>query len=90
MSTTAAAVRSPGAFAEHPQVRDVNCEHQERLSQVEKICKKIADSTGAPIALFLAIILQLVLVVVGTSLGCEGRGCHSCTHRAYPADPRPT
>jgi len=66
MSTTAAAVRSPGAFAEHPQVRDVNCEHQERLSQVEKICKKIADSTGAPIALFLAIILQLVWVVVGT------------------------
>lgn len=50
---------------DHPLVRDVNAEHQENLSLVEKYCKKIADATGAPAALALAIISQVVWVVVG-------------------------
>ena len=51
---------------DHPLVRDVNAEHQENLSAVETYCKKIADATGAPVALALAIISQIVWVVVGT------------------------
>ncbi|HLJ82681.1 MAG TPA: DUF1003 domain-containing protein [Candidatus Eremiobacteraceae bacterium] len=50
---------------DHPLVRDVNAEHQENLSVVEKYCKKIADATGAPAALALAIVSQIVWVVVG-------------------------
>ncbi len=50
---------------DHPLVRDVNAEHQENLSLVEKYCKKIADATGAPFALALAIISQIVWVMVG-------------------------
>jgi uncharacterized membrane protein len=51
---------------DHPLLRDVNEEHQERLSPVEKTCKSIADATGAPLALFLAIIFQIAWVVVGS------------------------
>src|SRR5580693_2848934 len=43
---------------DHPMVRDVNEEHQQNLSAVEKACKKIADATGAPVALALAIVSQ--------------------------------
>jgi len=50
---------------DHPLVRDVNAEHQENLSPVEKYCKKIADATGAPAALALAIVSQIVWVTVG-------------------------
>jgi len=66
MSTTAAALTSSASPTEHPQVRDVNGEHQERLSKVERICKQIADSTGAPLALFLAVFLQAIWLIVGT------------------------
>ena len=51
---------------EHPMVRDVNEEHQQNLSYVEKLCKKIADATGAPVALALAIVSQIAWVVVGS------------------------
>jgi uncharacterized membrane protein len=53
---------------DHPLVRDVNKEHQENLSGVEKACKGIADATGAPLALFLAIVFQVGWVAVGTAL----------------------
>jgi uncharacterized membrane protein len=53
-------------LGEHPMVRDVNEEHQQNLSSVEKICKKIADATGAPVALALAIVSQVAWVVVGS------------------------
>jgi len=53
-------------LGEHPMVRDVNEEHQANLSSVEKICKKIADATGAPVALALAIVSQIAWVVVGS------------------------
>jgi uncharacterized membrane protein len=50
---------------EHPLVHDVNQEHADNLSPVERFCKKVADSTGAPIALGLAIVIQLLWIVVG-------------------------
>lgn len=52
---------------DHPQIRDVNEEHEKSLSPVEKLCKTIADATGAPLALFLAIIFQIGWVIVGTA-----------------------
>ena len=51
---------------EHPLVHDVNQEHADSLSPVEKICKRIADSTGAPLALGLAVVVQIGWIVVGT------------------------
>lgn len=65
---------SNSALVEHPDtdvedsllVRDVNEEHQEQLSAVEKICKQIADLTGAPLALALAIVVQFAWVIVGS------------------------
>ncbi len=50
---------------DHPLVHDVNQEHHDQLSATERICKKIADATGAPMALGLAILLQAVWIVVG-------------------------
>ncbi|MDP9106209.1 MAG: DUF1003 domain-containing protein [Candidatus Eremiobacteraeota bacterium] len=50
---------------DHPLVHDVNQEHSDSLSPVEKMCKRIADSTGAPIALFLAVIVQIVWIIAG-------------------------
>jgi uncharacterized membrane protein len=50
---------------EHPLVHDVNQEHAESLSPVERFCKKVADSTGAPIALGLAILIQFTWIIVG-------------------------
>src|SRR4029077_11137421 len=51
---------------DHAMVRDVNEEHEASLSATEKLCKRIADATGAPIALALAIISQFVWVIVGS------------------------
>lgn len=50
----------------HPMVHDVNAEHRERLSGVEMACKRIADSTGAPLALALAVVGQIVWIAVGS------------------------
>jgi uncharacterized membrane protein len=55
----------PMNVTEHPLVHDVNQEHAESLSPVERFCKRVADSTGAPLALGLAIIVQLIWIVVG-------------------------
>jgi uncharacterized membrane protein len=49
----------------HPLVDDVNAIHQERLTPIERFCKRIADATGAPAALMLAIVVQLVWVATG-------------------------
>lgn len=49
----------------HPLVGDVNAMHQERLTPIEKVCKRIADATGAPMALMLAIAVQVVWVATG-------------------------
>lgn len=49
----------------HPLVDDVNAIHQERLTPIERFCKRIADATGAPAALMLAIFVQVVWVATG-------------------------
>ena len=64
MSATTATA-PPIDVTDHPLVHDVNQEHSDSLSPVEKVCKRIADSTGAPIALFLAILVQLIWIPVG-------------------------
>ncbi len=50
---------------EHPLVHDVNQEHNDTLSPVERFCKRVADSTGAPLALGLAIVVQAIWIPVG-------------------------
>ncbi len=48
----------------HPLVDDVNAMHHDQLSPIERTCQKIAAATGAPIALMLAIVVQMVWVLV--------------------------
>jgi uncharacterized membrane protein len=55
----------PSDVTEHPLVHDVNQEATDKLSPIERFCKRIADSTGAPIALFLAILVQAIWIPVG-------------------------
>lgn len=50
---------------DHPMVHDVNQEHHDSLSVTERLCKKVADATGAPAALGLAIALQAIWIIVG-------------------------
>jgi uncharacterized membrane protein len=50
---------------EHPLVHDVNQEHMDSLSPVERFCKRVADWTGAPLALGLAILIQAIWIPVG-------------------------
>jgi uncharacterized membrane protein len=52
-------------MANHPLVDDLNAMHQERLSRTERLCRRIADLTGAPTALLLAIVMQLAWISVG-------------------------
>jgi uncharacterized membrane protein len=65
MSVTDIAPSAPTNVTDHPLVHDVNAEHAENLTPVERICKRIADSTGAPLALGLAILIQFVWIPVG-------------------------
>jgi len=66
MTTTQSTARMPHANVEdHPLVDDVNRLHREQLSGTEKLCRRIADLTGAPAALMLAIIVQFVWITVG-------------------------
>ncbi len=65
MSATPTATAPAFDVTDHPLVHDVNKEHSDSLSPVEKVCKQIADSTGAPIALFLAVIIQIIWIVAG-------------------------
>ena len=53
------------SVTDHPLVHDVNREHNESLSPVERLCKRIADWTGAPLALGLAILVQAIWIPVG-------------------------
>lgn len=66
MTTTAATLPTDTTVEDHPLVTDVTATHQSRLSTAERVCKRIADATGAPIALLLAIVIQLLWIVVGT------------------------
>jgi uncharacterized membrane protein len=65
MSVTDTAPSTPNDVTDHPLVHDVNAEHADNLSPVERICKQIADSTGAPLALGLAILIQFIWIPVG-------------------------
>ncbi len=49
----------------HPLARDVNKEHTEAMSPIERVSKRIADRTGSPVALILAVALQVVWIIVG-------------------------
>jgi len=51
---------------DHALVPDVNAQHQAQLSATERFCKRIADWTGAPIALMAAIVLQGIWIAVGS------------------------
>jgi uncharacterized membrane protein len=50
---------------DHPLAYDVNREHAAGLSATERACKKVADWTGAPLALGLAVVIQLLWIAVG-------------------------
>jgi uncharacterized membrane protein len=50
---------------DHPLVDDVNAMHQDRLSRTERLSRRIADLTGSPTALILAIVVQLAWISVG-------------------------
>ena len=49
----------------HPLVHNAFEEHQEQLSPVEKVCQRISQLTGSPVALALAIAVQAVWIPVG-------------------------
>ena len=51
---------------DHPLVQNANDMHQERLSATERFCRRVADATGAPLALLLAIVTQIVWLAIGT------------------------
>ncbi|HEY0396700.1 MAG TPA: DUF1003 domain-containing protein [Candidatus Elarobacter sp.] len=65
MNATPTATPPPVDVTEHPLVHDVNAEHAERMTPVERFCKRVADSTGAPIALGLAILVQAIWIPLG-------------------------
>jgi uncharacterized membrane protein len=65
MNATSTLPSAPADVTEHPLVHDVNAEHAESLTAVERFCKRVADWTGAPIALGLAIIVQAIWIPLG-------------------------
>lgn len=68
MTTTQPSVPlTQASMDDNPLVQDVNEQHQKRLSSTEKICRRIADATGAPVALLLAIVVQLIWIGVGAA-----------------------
>ncbi len=50
---------------DHPLAFDVNQAHCENLTKTERACKRVADWTGAPLALGLAIAIQAIWIPVG-------------------------
>jgi len=55
----------PLDVSEHPLVHDVNQEQLDNLSPVERFCRQVADWTGAPLALGLAILVQALWIPIG-------------------------
>ncbi len=49
----------------HPLVGNVNAEADAQLSPLEHFCKRIADWTGAPLALIAAVVIQIAWIGVG-------------------------
>ncbi len=68
MTTAQPSVPLPTLDMENnPLVDDVNAMHQKQLSATEKICRKIADATGAPVSLLLAIVVQFIWIGLGAA-----------------------
>ena len=65
MNATSTMPAAPADVTEHPLVHDVNQEHSDNLTAVERFCKQVADWTGAPIALGLAILIQAIWIPLG-------------------------
>jgi uncharacterized membrane protein len=65
MNATPAMPAAPSDVTEHPLVHDINQEHADKLSATERFCKRVADWTGAPLALGLAILLQAIWIPLG-------------------------
>jgi uncharacterized membrane protein len=55
------------ALTDHPAVHNINAEHAASLSPLERGCKRVADWTGAPLALILAVAIQGVWLAVGSA-----------------------
>jgi len=68
MSAASTLPAAPADVTEHPLVHDVNQEHADKLSATERFCKKVADWTGAPMALALAILIQAIWIPLGIYL----------------------
>ena len=51
----------------HPLVPNTNAKHAESLGPTEKICKRVADATGSPVALGAAVILQFIWIGIGVA-----------------------
>ncbi len=58
-------VKIPVNVQNHPLVRNVNAEHQENLSPVERLCQRVSQLTGSPTALALAIVVQAIWIPIG-------------------------
>ncbi len=58
-------VETPIDVQNHPLVRNSNVEHQDQLSPVERFCQRIAQLTGSPVALALAIVIQAIWIPIG-------------------------
>jgi uncharacterized membrane protein len=50
---------------DHPLAVDVNQAHCDNLTKTESACKRVADWTGAPVALGAAIVIQAIWIPVG-------------------------
>jgi low affinity Fe/Cu permease len=53
----------------HTAVLNPNDVHNDNLTPVERFCKRVADSTGAPFALAAVIVIQLVWIAAGQLTG---------------------
>ena len=65
-SHAAAAGLRPRRMEDHPLAENANDMQAGRLSGTERFCRRVADLTGAPAALLLAIVVQIGWLVVGT------------------------
>lgn len=66
VSQAAGAGLQPHDMEDHPLAGNVNDMQAGKTSATELFCRRIADMTGAPAALMLAIVVQIVWLAVGT------------------------
>jgi len=57
--------QNPISAENHPLARNSFQDHLDALSPVERICKRISDLTGSPLALGLAIAIQALWIPIG-------------------------